>query len=75
MEITSLIFPAFVMLGAIIYWNVKGRYQWIVLLVLSLVFYCTYVAPVTFIYVLVSTFAAYGAAIFLNTPEMKAGIR
>lgn len=66
MEVTSLIFPAFVMLGAIIYWNVKGRYQWVVLLVLSLVFYCTYVAPVTFIYVLISTFTAYGAAIFFE---------
>ncbi len=59
MAITSFGFLLMVCAGGALYYILPKSWQWAELLVLSLVFYCLSAEPYTFIYILISTAAAY----------------
>lgn len=66
MTITSLFFLVFVALGALIYYLCPGRFQWIILLIMSVVFYVFAATPYTIVYLLISTLSAYVATILFS---------
>lgn len=66
MSIVSFDFLAMVLLGAILYYIVPKKVQWIELLILSILFYCYAAVPYTIIYLILSTLIAY-----ISTLEME----
>ena len=71
MDITSFIFLAFVGISLFIYWLVPKKAQWLVLLADSLIFYFVTVKPYTFIYVLISVFTVWGAALYFKKADSQ----
>lgn len=69
MDITSLVFLTFVAISLIIYWVTPRGYQWIVLLVDSLIFYFSNSISYTFLYLLVSVMSVWVATIFFSTSQ------
>ena len=63
MTITSLAFLVFVLLGAVIYYIIPKKLQWMELLLLSVLFYWFAATPVTIVYLIVFTAIAYFSAI------------
>ncbi len=59
MSITSFGFLLMICAGVSLYYILPKSWQWVELLVLSLIFYCMSAAPYTFVYILISTAAAY----------------
>ena len=66
MDITSFIFLAFVGISLLVYWLVPPKMQWLILLVDSLLFYFVTVKPYTFIYVVISVFTVWRAALYFK---------
>lgn len=64
MSITSLSFLVMILIGVAIYYILPKSWQWVELLVMSLVFYFMVAAPHTIIYLLISTAVAYVATDF-----------
>ncbi len=71
MDITSFIYFAFVGISLYIYWRVPHKVQWLVLLADSLIFYFVTAKPYTFIYILVSVFTVWGAALYFKKTDSK----
>lgn len=71
MDITSFIFLAFVGISLFIYWLVPKKVQWLILLADSLIFYFVTVKPYTFIYVLISVFTVWGAALYFKKADSQ----
>ena len=69
MTITSLEYLAFVGISLLIYWFIPYRFQWLVLLVDSLVFYFFSADPYTFIYVVVSSASAFAAGMLMQNEK------
>lgn len=61
MTITSIYYFVFILAGAVIYYVIPKKIQWIELLVLSVAFYCLAADPQTLIYLVGSTLIAYFA--------------
>ncbi len=59
MDITTLAYFLFVLLTSIIYWSVRGRYQWIILLCFSILFFLINSKPTTILYILFSVLSVY----------------
>lgn len=66
MTITSFSFFLILLLGAIIYYAFPNRFQWITLLVMSLIFYCLATNPITILYLVFSTSVAYFSTICMQ---------
>lgn len=64
METTSLTFFVLVAVSLLIYWNCPKRFQWIVLLLDSVVFYFANATCYTFIYVCISIVSVFAATRF-----------
>ena len=64
MEITSITFFALAAVSLLIYWHCPKKYQWIVLLADSIVFYFANATYYTFIYVCVSVASVFAATRF-----------
>lgn len=64
MEITSITFFALAAISALIYWHCPKKWQWIVLLIDSIVFYFANATYYTFIYVCVSVASVFAATRF-----------
>lgn len=71
MDITSFIFLAFVGISLFIYWLVPKKFQWLVLLADSLIFYFVTVKPYTFIYVVVSVLSVWRAALYFKKADSQ----
>ena len=59
MSITSFGFLLMICAGVSLYYILPKSWQWVELLALILIFYCMSAAPYTFVYILISTAAAY----------------
>ena len=66
MDITSVSYLIFVGISLLIYWSLPAKYQWIVLLADSLIFYFVNAVPYTFIYLLISVITVYSATVFFS---------
>lgn len=69
MTITSFGFLILIFVGGICYYVFPKTWQWVELLVLSIVFCCMASSPYTLIFVLISTLTAWGATNFLPLDE------
>ena len=67
MTVTSLYFFIFLALGVLIYYIVPSKVQWIVLLCLSVTFYCFAADPLSLIYPVSSTVVAYLATCYIDS--------
>lgn len=68
MSITSFSYLAFILAGAVLYYIVPRRAQWVELLVLSIVFYVLAASPATILYLIGSTLVAYISTMYLASP-------
>ena len=66
MSVTSFSFLALLCAGVPLYYLVPKRWQWVELLVLSLVFYFGAGTPATILYVLASTLIAYASTMYMD---------
>ena len=66
MSITSFYFLALVTLGVLVYYIVPKSIQWMILLVLSAVFYYFAATPYTIGYLVVSTMIAYLSTMWIQ---------
>lgn len=60
MTITSFYYLVFIAAGALVYYLMPKSMQWIELLVMSVLFYCTAASPYTLVYLGISTVLAWG---------------
>lgn len=65
MSITSFCFLVLVAVGVCVYYLFPRKYQWIELLLLSLLFYYYAATPYTIVYLIISTLIAYGSTMIL----------
>lgn len=72
MEITSVVFFAFVGASLLVYWKLPARLQWMLLLADSLLFYILNTEPVTLLYLAASLLSVYGATRFFGSERAKA---
>ena len=70
MSITSFYFLALVTLGVLVYYIVPKSIQWMILLVLSAVFYYFAATPYTIGYLVVSTMIAYLSTMWIQKKGM-----
>lgn len=66
MTLTSFYFFAFLAMGGFVYYILPHKYQWIVLLILSVVFYLVSAAPYTILFLVISTAIAYVSTRFIE---------
>ena len=66
MTITSFWFLVLVAIGAVLFYCIPGKLQWVELLILSMVFYYYAGIPYTIVYLIVSTVIAYLAGILME---------
>ena len=67
MSIVSIEYLFFIAALFIVYWNISAKFQWILLLTASIIFY-TFNAPVyTFIYIGISVILVYLATVYFDT--------
>lgn len=59
MELTSFFFVIFIAVILFVYWILPGKYQWIWLLLGSIVFYCLYTRIYTLVYLIASIISVY----------------
>ena len=73
MAITSLFYFIFLLVGLICYYLLPKKWQWVELLLLSIVFYCLSAVPGTIIYLIVSTVMAWITTNGLEKSREKSG--
>lgn len=73
MTITSFHFLVFLTIALVIYYILPGRFQWMGLLVMSLVFYHYSARTRTILYLLISTLSAYACTMGIETIRQKQG--
>lgn len=71
MSITSAEFLAFIAVLLVIYWNIPGRYQWVMLLVGSVIFYVLNAPIFTLIYIGISVISVYYATLYFESSGKK----
>lgn len=71
MALVSFSFIGFFLIILAVYYLMPGRFQWVALLIASLVFYFLSALPYTFLYVLVSIVTVYFAARRIDTASSK----
>lgn len=71
MSITSFEFMLFVAVSLVIYWNLPKRFQWVLLLVDSLLFYFANATAYTFLYVAFSIISVYAATTYFAKVGME----
>lgn len=71
MSIISLSFLVFVLFCMVIYYALPQKWQWVELLIMSLIFYCLSIEPYTIIYVVISTVSAYSATCLCGMTKGK----
>ena len=59
MTVTSFIFFLFLFIGGIVYYIAPLKIQWVILLVMSVIFYLSAATPYTIVYLVLSTLIAY----------------
>lgn len=74
MTITSFEFLLLVLIGAIIYYIIPKSWQWVELLVLSLVFYYFTATPYTIVYLFISTAIAYTSTLWVENRRTKENV-
>lgn len=70
MSITSFYYLALVGVGALVYYVIPKKMQWIELLLLSVVFYCFATTPWTLLYLAVTTILAYISTVFIDDGKL-----
>ncbi len=73
MSITSFGFLLMICAGGALYYILPKSWQWMELLVLSLIFYCLSAVPYTFVYILISTAAAYVCTSYADSKRAETG--
>lgn len=73
MSITSVSYIMFVAASLMIYWKLPVRFQWILLLADSLIFYFLNAKAYTLIYIVISVMSVYAAAIYFDNNRQKDG--
>ncbi len=71
MDITSIGFLVFVGINLLIYWNLPGKYKWILLLLDSTVFYFLSATPYTVIYLIASIMSVYFATMYFKKTDLN----
>lgn len=71
MTVTSFMFFLFLLIGGGVYYIVPHKIQWIILLVLSLVYYFSAATPYTIIYLILSTLIAYASTNLMRHKRFK----
>jgi len=71
MTVTSAYFLLLLVLGMVIYYILPGRVQWIALLCMSVVFYCTAATPYTLAFPALSALIAWGVGLYLDRNRDK----
>ena len=72
MVITSVKFLIFTAVLLLVYWNLPQKFQWMLLLAGSLVFFFINSRPYTFIYMILAVLLVYAAAlVFEKNPDNK----
>ena len=66
MSVTSFLFLGFLLLGLIVYYIVPSKIQWIVLVIMSIIFYLIAGTPYTMIFLAVSTLIAYVSTLYIE---------
>lgn len=66
MSITSVEFIVFIAVLLIIYWNIPGNFQWILLLVASCIFYVLNAPIFTLVYIGISVLSVYYATLYFE---------
>lgn len=66
MSITSVEFLGFIVALLIVYWNIPGKFQWILLLVASSIFYVLNAPVFTLIYIGISVVSVYYATMYFE---------
>lgn len=66
MTVTSFSFFIFLIIGVGLYYIVPKKIQWIILLLLSIIFYVSAVTPYTIAFLAASTLIAYSSAIYID---------
>ena len=67
MTVTSLYFFVFIAIGCIIYYLVPKKSQWVLLLLLSISFYCLAADPVTIVYIAGAALISYAAGVLTES--------
>lgn len=70
MEITSITYLFFVGMSLFVYWFVPYKFQWVILLIDSVIFYFANSSPYTYIYVCVTALSAYLAGLAFGTKKL-----
>lgn len=65
-DITSYAYFLFVTISLLIYWHTSKKYQWIVLLISSLVFYLLSASAYTLFYLILSVMSVYMAVVYFE---------
>lgn len=72
MEITSIQFFIFVACSLLIYWKLPFKYQWVLLLIDSLIFYAANSTIYTFVYILITVVSIFiSSKLFVNSLDEK----
>lgn len=66
MTVTSFYFLMFLLIGVCLYYVVPSKVQWVVLLLLSIIFYVKAATPYTIVFVITSTIIAYVSTIYIE---------
>lgn len=66
MTVTSIYFLLLLIFGAAVYYMVPAKAQWVVLLILSIVFYINAATPYTIIFIVISTIIAYCSTLYID---------
>lgn len=74
MSIISPEFFIFISVLLVVYWNIPGRFQWLLLLVASGIFYILNAPVFTLIYIGISVVTVYFATIYFEKRENKTGV-
>lgn len=71
MSITSFNFLVLITIGVVVYYVLPKTWQWVELLLLSLLFYYFAATPYTLIYVIISTAIAYASTILMSKSKAR----
>lgn len=72
MTVTSFYFLLFLIIGVFLYYIVPKKLQWIILLILSVVFYIFAATPYTIVFLVITTLIAYGTTCYISKNIEKA---
>ena len=73
MTVTSFYFFLLLAVGVLLYYLLPHRIQWIVLTVLSVVFYFAAATPYTMLFLLAATLITYGSTLYISARRTEDG--